>query len=192
MNKRYLIVAVIATATLLGADAKTEAELRARLAVSEAARTAAVQDRTTLAGLLAKLKEASRAAADGRALASEEATVNAAATANGKADTTLAAAKRTETVAIAVQKSTAQALLNTYGLAVLSMLAGLFGWLKVRAIHISQKATQALALKIELSINSRMDAFIREKDKLTEALVALARLGGGAGVPPVPPDEPAA
>lgn len=45
-------------------------------------------------------------------------------------------------------------------LAAVAAFGSIFAWLKARAVHTEQKETKDLVLKIELSINSRMDALL--------------------------------
>lgn len=119
------------------AESKTEAELRARLAATEAGLAAAKQERAVLMASLAKLTVASTTAAKGRMTASDEATVNAA-SAQATAEVNAAIARQAAAVAAAVaavqgdsaaRGNTALMIVQAFGF--LAVLAGILaGFLK--------------------------------------------------------------
>lgn len=117
------------------AESKTEAELRARLAATEAGLAAAKQERAVLMASLAKLTVASTTAARGRVNASDEAAVNAA-SAQATAEVNAAIARQAAAVAAAVaavQGDSAQrgntALMITQAFGFLAVLAGILAGL---------------------------------------------------------------
>jgi len=195
-----LLLAVSAQAS------KTEDDLRAKLAASDTAHVAALKvlqaklDKVTAEGAArtAAIEKSSKSAATGRTKASDAATANAATaadTAQTNAATTAAAsadisadvhslASKAAIEAANAKKAASdlnRPLWFTLLVASLSTLGTLLGWLKVRTIHKAQEATQAMVLKIELSINSRMDKLLQVTETAALAKGALDEAAKNAG-----------
>ena len=146
------------------AESKVEAELRARLAASEASRIAAAKDKAELASALASLKrqadERARIAATNAkaAIIEHQVTVKKVDAATEKVqdvtEKNLEVSKKTEEAATSAAQ-TAVSLVNplwfTFGMAVLSVIGSFITYLKTR--------------EVKINVNSRMDQLIAGKDE---------------------------
>jgi hypothetical protein len=179
--------AILACSVTLAAmaDSKAENELRRQLAAKqaelEAAKINEAKAKSVLAAALAKAAAATGAATittKGLAAGQLEAAVTASANdtrAQVSVSNLHAVAEKAAVAAEGAQassRSLIQPLWATFGLAAFATLTGMFGWLKMRELHNtqdgirkSQDETRDLVLKIELSINSRMDALLAKTEQ---------------------------
>lgn len=171
---KFLILGMLASMCSF-ADSKSEALLREKLAASEAARLAVEKDKANLAAALKaaaeERKKLGKQTTSGIADISEQAAVNAEVV-RKNAEAQAAVAATAKTLAERTAKSSemlTHPLWATFGIGSLTAVTALLGWLKTRKLEKVAEETKANVLKIELSINSRMDAFLKVKDDILEA-----------------------
>lgn len=172
MKTFTLAVLLLAFSPLSICDSKSEALLRQQLAASEAARIASEKDKVALAAALKSASEerkrAGKETTTGIAAVADQAAINAEIV-RKNAEAQTAVALTAKTLAERTAKSSemlTHPLWSTFALAILTAFSSMFTWMKTRKLEEVAKRTDANVLRVELSINSRMDAFLAAKDEL--------------------------